>query len=418
MITVGDLPDRKVNASGRGFRQSQQLTRRNMEYVLEWMGLAPRYDMMRGVVAYFKEGERVPYQLEEAAYHQICDILTVLDMSNHSRAMPLIETIARLDPFHPMEDWLKSKEWDGVDRIGQLADSIQTDTELWPVYLENWLVEVVAGVCGWREGAQSLPYVLVLVGGQGLGKTRWFENLGGRWAKTEAELHLSSTASKDHQLECLKYPMVELSELDGIFRRSDINNMKSFISRTTDAIRAPYARTAIERPRVTTFCGSVNEAEFLTDPTGSRRFWPVNVESIAWDLSIDFGQLWAQAYSFWCENPEFSLTEEQETLRAETALEMHTEQAPEVEFLESYYLAHKHMTETYRPMTGAEILRMLGYKNPWSRTTKQAKFYLSKCLGAPKQIQGRRRVWMFPYTDNAQDVASWPRGVQLRTVKN
>ena len=104
-----------------------------------------------------------------------------------------------------------------------------------------------------------------------------FRSLGGEWFKGEAELHLSASQGKDHQIEVLKWPMVELSELDGIFRKSDVANLKAFISREVDAIRCPYARAAIPKPRKTSFCGSVNNAEFLTDTSGSRRFRPVTV---------------------------------------------------------------------------------------------------------------------------------------------
>jgi len=53
------------------------------------------------------------------------------------------------------------------------------------------------------------------------------------------------------------------------------------------------------RPRTCVFGGNTNEAKFLTDPTGNRRYWPVNVPAgsnmdIAW-LKANREQLWAEA---------------------------------------------------------------------------------------------------------------------------
>ena len=316
---------------------------------------------------------------------------------------------------------MKGLEWDGVDRIGDLAASVTTDNALWAVYLENWLVQVCEGVCGWRRARKfSLPYVLVLVGGQGVGKTHWLKSLGHSWIKAEAELHLSSTAGKDHQLEVLKWPMAELAELDGIFRKSDISHMKAFISREEDSIRAPYARRAVIRARMTTFCGSVNDAEFLTDSSGSRRFWPVLVEGISWSFAMDWAQLWAQAHAFWNEDSEFGLTAAEDAQRAAVAIETHTLLSPEAENIAAFYDAHAHLTETFVPMNRTEILKMLGYRNLSPRAVAEAGRWLVQELGKHRTLSvgktSKKRAWMFPYNEFAADNKMWAGKPHLRPV--
>jgi predicted P-loop ATPase len=416
MLTIDDLPDVKFTVTG-GHRQSQPLTMNNVRKVMAHMDIVIRYDMMRAAAAFFRAGVEVPAVQTGLVVEVMSDIMVKLDINNLSRLDGMLTEIAAQDPFHPMQDWLESLEWDGVDRVDTLADSIVTDTDLWPVYLENWLVQVVAGVCGWRKGNQSLPHVLVLVGGQGVGKTRWLGNLGGQWVKTEAELHLASPSGKDHQIEALKFPMVELSELDGIFRKSDISHMKAFISRDFDSIRAPYARRAVQRPRVTSFCGSVNDAEFLTDSSGSRRFWPVQVDGIDWGFEMDWAQLWAQAYSFWCESADFNLTPVEDAERAQVSLEQHTTLPPEVEMLQAYWNAHKHVEKSYVAMNGVEILAMLGYQKVWSKTVGDAKRWLVDSIGQNATIDGKQRAWLFPYNEFARDRATWPKPINLTLIK-
>jgi predicted P-loop ATPase len=419
MITIANLPNVKLTGTG-SFRQSQPLTLANVRKVLEHLDMVVRFDMLVADTALFLGGKRIPAEDAGYALETIADVLVKLDINNISRLDSVLKEIAWLDKFHPMEDWLKGLAWDGADHVERLMDSVKTDNGLWPVYLENWLVQVVEGVCGWRDrdAKKSLPHVLVLVGGQGIGKSHWLKGLGGRWFKGEAELHLSSPSGKDHQIEALKFPMVELAELDGIFRKSDISHMKAFISREEDSIRSPYARRAVVRPRMTTFCASVNDPEFLTDTTGSRRFWPVQVESIDWSVRVDPGQLWAQAYAMWKEDSDFNLTASQDAERAATALEVHTLVSEQEETLRDYYRRHRgNKRFPAVAMNRSEILKMLfGARGFSSVEISGAGKIITDMLGKHRTLDGKQRAWMFPYNEFATDRATWPDKISLESV--
>jgi putative DNA primase/helicase len=400
------MPDAVETAGGR-LAQTQLTTSDNLCWLLDSLGISIRYNMMTGEPTLVHPAFSADEAGQERGRLLLFDMLVRMRIKGLDRIDDMLLTLSRDDPFHPMEDWLKSAAWDGVDRIAGVIAAVDTTTELWPVFLENWMVQTVAGVCGWRGGAQSLPHVLVLVGGQGVGKTRFLSGLGGGWVKSEAELHLASSSGKDHQIDALRWPIVELAELDGIFRKSDIAHMKSFISRPHDAIRSPYGRRAIQRGRVTSFCASVNDAEFLNDVSGSRRFWPVDVLRIDWSFSTDWQQLWAQAHSMWLEDPVFDLTAAEEAERVGVAESQHTVISPEVEFLAGYWEAHKDCADLMRPMNGTEILRMLGYTNPGPQTVARVKKWLADILGKQRTISGKQRAWMFPFSDFARDPSRW-----------
>ena len=72
---------------------------------------------------------------------------------------------------------------------------------------------------------------------------------------------------------------VELSELSAM-RRSEIEATKSFLTARVDHVRLPYARRAQALPRQCVFCGTSNDQNPFSDPTGSRRFWPVRTGKI------------------------------------------------------------------------------------------------------------------------------------------
>lgn len=416
------LPDVRLNASGVALPM-QLTTLPNVAFIVREMGCAVRFDMTRAAHVYSHPDQDLRGDAaQDMAELAVIDMCTRLGLKGDNKIREILRNIARLDEYHPMEDWLRSlPAWDGVDQVAALGATITTDNPLWPVYLENWLVQTVEAVCGWRsrQDKKSISHVLVLQGGQGLGKSRWFKNLGGPFFKGEAELHLASSSGKDHQIEALRYPMVELAELDGIFRKSDISHMKSFISREEDAIRAPYERKALTRPRMTSFCGSVNDAEFLTDTSGSRRFWPVQVEAIAWEADIDFDQLWAQAFEYWQQAPGFDLTPEQDALRAEIAVGSHTMISDEEQTLREFYRHHEGNPKyPERAMNRSEITKMLFGERVFSnKAISDMGRVLTDILGKHHTLDGKQRAWMFPYNEFARDISAWPPKNHLRGVE-
>lgn len=207
--------------------------------------------------------------------------------------------------FNPMLDMIKSKKWDGKDRLKHVIDSIfSPDKEEYKrEVITRWLIQCVAA---W-DRAENSPYpnvlprfenVLTLVGAQGINKTKFFELLMPKELKeyVGTGIHLDPT-NKDSIHLAIGKAITELGELDSTFKK-DIALIKAFLSLSIDKYRRPYAQTESEFARRTSFCASVNDIEFLVDPTGNRRFWPLLITLInfATYQQIDKQQLWAQVY--------------------------------------------------------------------------------------------------------------------------
>jgi predicted P-loop ATPase len=419
------LPDLTLNSHDK-LATVQVITADNVRYVLKATDFTVRLNMMTGGVELsHPQVAETSQQAQEYMEMMVLDMCTRMRMKGRDTIREIINVIGKENPYHPMEDWLQSLPQDDIDHIGDLTDTVTTDNALWPVYLRKWLIQCVQGVCGWRDPVPApLQHVLVLVGAQGVGKSYWLQSVGGRWMKGEAELHLNTSSGKDHQIEALRRPMAELSELDGIFRKADIENMKSFISRTEDAIRAPYDRRALIRPRMTSFCGSVNNSEFLTDPTGARRFWPVEVEAIDWGAKVSWEGVWAQAYEAWLDGEAFVLSAEEDRDRARVTLDAHTVACPEAEAVLDFYARHAHLTHTLQPMTVSEILAMLGYGDAvWVKTRSEVSQALRGELGKhrtlPRKGAGlpaKKRAWPFPFSAVARDRDTWCREIPFNLI--
>jgi putative DNA primase/helicase len=139
--------------------------------------------------------------------------------------------------------------------------------------------------------------MLVLEGRQGAGKSTAARVLGGKMFLPK----LPNLRDYDRAAHALSGVwIVEVGELDAL-RGAAATQAKDFISMTSDAYRAPYARYGCTVPRTCIFVGTTNEDGYLGDPTGARRYHPIRVGAVgAVDtkrLERDREQLLAEARS-------------------------------------------------------------------------------------------------------------------------
>lgn len=201
--------------------------------------------------------------------------------------------VSELRTVHPVQDYLNSLTWDGVPRLktwlhkyaGARPDRYTQEVA------EKTILQAVKRV--FEPGCKA-DYVLILEGAQGVGKSTLIEILGGKWyADIVIDPHARDTADAMRG----KW-FVEFSEME-VTRRADAQALKAFISRKVDRFRLAYARRAKDLPRQCVFIGSINPDatnEYLSDSTGNRRFWPVEVRQVDFDgLSAVRDQIFAEA---------------------------------------------------------------------------------------------------------------------------
>ena len=207
--------------------------------------------------------------------------------------------IAEKNQYSPVCEYLTDclKNWDGQDHIDDLFSLFELDEtsqqapELCKLLLRHWLISCV--VMAFNDGNESADGVLILVGPQGAGKTRFTYTLVPvpEWAADGLTL---DPTNKDDKLTAMKFWIVELGEFGDTMRKERIDRLKAYLTQRTDSIRPPYKRAAESIPRRTVFLATTNSEQFLKDNTGDRRYWPISVKHVNNDTDLDISQLWGQ----------------------------------------------------------------------------------------------------------------------------
>lgn len=227
-----------------------------------------------------------------------------------------IFAVAQKHPYDPVRSYLENlPEWDGVTRVPHLLLKYANAVGNNP-WIQNITTKfLISAVARTMDPGCQVDTSLLLVGGQGGGKTSFVRALGGEFA---VEMHID-VRDKDALMVVMSNWFVELSELAS-FGKSDTESSRSFLSRTYDQTRLPYARATDIFPRRCVFIGTTNSDNVLRDPHGHRRFWPVSVGRVdVHGLKSIRDQLWAEALGLYRAGVPWWLTQEEAQLAAEEA---------------------------------------------------------------------------------------------------
>ena len=199
--------------------------------------------------------------------------------------------------FHPIQQYILSTEWDHINRVDTLLiDYFGCDDNAYTrAAIRKTLCAAVTRV--FYPGTK-FDMVLVLVGEQGTYKSSFVRKLGMEWFSDTF-----STFQGKESFEQLRGAwLIEMAELSGL-KKAEVETIKQFISKCDDMYRPAYGRTVETYKRQCVFFGTTNDSDFLHDPSGNRRFNPINVDfkhatkSVKDDLTQDeVDQIWAEAY--------------------------------------------------------------------------------------------------------------------------
>lgn len=184
-----------------------------------------------------------------------------------------VEGVCREQPFHPLRDELRQcrAAWDGVNRLSSWTQTYLGAEEGEPNNTIGvmFLVGMIARI--FEPGCKN-DYMLVLEGPQGAKKSQACEILAQTYFSDElpdlggdpirVSMHLRG-----------KW-LIEVAELSS-FSRPDAAKLKSFLSARIEQYTPKFGRYEVRQPRTCCFVGTTNDKNYLRDPSGGRRFWPL-----------------------------------------------------------------------------------------------------------------------------------------------
>ncbi len=201
--------------------------------------------------------------------------------------------IAEQNSYHPVRKYLNDLTWDSIPRLDHwLKESSSVEENAYTIAVARKIL--VAAVARVFEPGCEFHSMMILEGGQGIGKSTLVKTLSGPFY---ASLSLGNI-DKDTVDAMQGRWIIEVDELVG-FNRHDIEKMKSFISNPSDRARLSYQRMTKSFPRQSIFIGTYNptgDNTYFRDESGNRRFWPVKcgTMNLAW-LRENRDQLFAEA---------------------------------------------------------------------------------------------------------------------------
>lgn len=283
----------------------------NLVEIIRRLGVTVRYNVIK------KEEEIiVPQQgfsLDNHSNAAVAWLMSQCSLFNFTTdsLQDFLTLIADSNQYNPVLTWIESKPWDGVSRLGDFYATIKTSgcDELKQILMKRWMLSAIAAAD--TAVGISARGVLVFQGEQQMGKTAWFKRLVPDHLDVIQDGVILRPDDKDSVKHAVSNWLVELGELDATFKKSDIAQLKGFITRDRDHVRMPYARKESSYPRRTVFFGSVNPREFLNDPTGNTRFWTIPCTAIDYKHTLDMQQVWAEFYALYKAGETHNLTVEE-----------------------------------------------------------------------------------------------------------
>ena len=238
-----------------------------------------KYEVVSRTTEFFQDDYRDPRAPEH--------LLTLLTSNYNVTARPRVSANTMADyinfisqtegAYNAFLELVAGIAWNGENEFAKLCVVLRIDgaDKVQKALREGlfcWLCQIL---CAQHNGEDSslfpIDITLILTGAQGIGKSSLLAKLSLNERKFFGRGLDLNPCDKDSRLAATSYIITEGGEAATFLRRNN-DNIKTFLSASFDDVRPPYGRLSVKYPRRTSFALTLNQSEFFTDETGSRRY--------------------------------------------------------------------------------------------------------------------------------------------------
>lgn len=384
--TPEEIPWYHSTAKGRPLN-----TVENLSVLLAFAGITVCYNVItKDIEVRIPGGEYTTDNAKAASRTHIASLCEQVGMST-SKLDEYLVFVADANVVNPVLQWFDSHAWDGTSRWAALVDTVTCQDDrseaIKSTLMRRWMLSAVhaaASPTGLADGR-----VLVLQGPQDIGKTSWLRKLC--LPDMFLEGALLNPGDKDSVKVAVAHWIVELGELDATFRRADIAALKAFITKDRDIIRLPYGKAYSEYPRRTVFAASVNEAQFLSDPTGNKRFWTLPISKLDFLHGVDIQQVWAELLHYYRKGESYHVTDDEREAINEINSQ-HLAIDPIEELIRQKWAWTTDRKLWTEKLTASEVLVRIGFRQPTTGDAMKASRVLKSLVPPEMAVIGRGKT--------------------------
>ena len=315
----GEKAEQVVNNASEGVVASSSVKKENSEpsTVLQRLEkfLMSKYDFRFNVLTeqteYRRKGEGTSRQVEQRALNTFCIDARSQGINSWDKDVSRLLLSEKIADYHPFVEYVDSlPEWDGVDRVSELALRV-SDKPLWVNGFHRWMLAMVAQWMNLDSQCANAVAPLLVSTEQGRCKSTFCSILlSDELQKFYIDkFDLNSESGCEQKLSL--FGLVNMDEFDRYSVRS-MATLKNLMQLKKLTYRKSHRSYYSQLPRIASFIGTSNQKELLTDTTGSRRFLCVEVKGKIDCSCPDYAQLYAQLKTELQAGERFWFTSEEE----------------------------------------------------------------------------------------------------------
>lgn len=200
---------------------------------------------------------------------------------------------SRIPSFHPVTAYLEHlPHWDGHDRVSELARSVSDETQ-WVEVFHIWMLGMVMQWSGKNRMHGNCLIPILVNPLQGLKKSTFCRSLLPPALRGYYTDDFDVTREGDALRKMRSLALINIDEFNRM-EEGKLARLKNLVQMSGLSMRRPFQSSYSQQPRLSSFIGTSNFCDLLTDSSGNRRFYPVMTKGSIRLPRINYKQLYAQ----------------------------------------------------------------------------------------------------------------------------